>query len=98
LTKETLDFRIVPTWVNPVNKKADGSAISGTVVPVLVAGTFSSPKFKPDLASAAKKSAGKVLTDILGGSSKKSEDGASEKPDAVEDTVKGLLKKLPFGK
>lgn len=93
LAKETLDFRIAPTWVNPVDKKADGREISGTVVPVLVTGTFSSPKFQPDVAVAAKKALEKVLTDIIGGSSEKSKDGQ----DSVEDTVKGLLKQLPFG-
>lgn len=97
LAKEALDFRITPTWVNPVNKKAGGGEISGTVVPVLVAGTFSSPKFKPDVAEAAKKAVGKALTDILGESSKKTKDGDSEKQEPLEDTVKGLLKKLPFG-
>ncbi len=97
LTKEKLDFRIVPTWVNPIDKKADGREISGTVAPVLVTGTFSSPKFRPDVAAAAKKAVGKALTDLLGGSSKKSKDDGSEETDVVEDTVKGLLKNLPFG-
>lgn len=97
LTTEALDFRILPTWVNPVDKKADGREISGTVVPVLVTGTFSSPKFQPDVAAAAKKAVGKALTDLLDGSSKKTKDGDSEKTDTLEDSVKGLLKSLPFG-
>ena len=97
LVKETLDFRIVPTWVNPIDKKAGGQDISGTVAPVLVTGTFSSPKFRPDVTAAAKKAVEKALTDFLGGSSEKPKDGASDKQGPVEDTVKGLLKKLPFG-
>ena len=52
---------------------------------------------RPDVAAAAKKAVGKALSDILGGSSEKSKDDGSDKPDSVEDTVKGFLKQLPFG-
>ena len=87
LTKETLDFRIEPTLMV---KKKEGS---GYTVPVLVKGTFTDPKFSPDLSGALEKSLKKGIEKLLKG---KTEDN-SEKSESTKDGVKGLLKGL-FGK
>jgi AsmA protein len=49
LPKETLDFRIEPEFVTTLKGQGDETQRSGIMVPVLVTGTFSSPKFAPDL-------------------------------------------------
>ncbi len=53
LVKETLDFRIEPKAVASIKGQGDEAQRSGLMVPVLVSGTFSSPKFRPDLSAAA---------------------------------------------
>jgi AsmA protein len=106
LVSETIDFRIEPTYINPKNQKESGVSISGNKVPVLVTGTFSDPKFKPDLETAAKNIVTEKLTEklgeVLGGSISK-ENGKSaaedsEQSSTVEDTVKGLLNNIKIGK
>jgi len=100
LVNESLDFRVNPTYINPKNKKESGMSISGTRVPVLIKGTFSAPKFKPDLESAAKKVLTDKLTEKLGevfGGSGKTESGENaDDSTGVENLVKGLLESLPF--
>jgi AsmA protein len=54
LVKETLDFRVDPKAVATIKGQGDESQRSGIMVPVLVSGTFASPKFRPDLSAAAK--------------------------------------------
>jgi len=54
LVKETLDFRVEPKAVASIKGQGDASQRSGLMVPVLVSGTFTSPKFRPDLSAAAK--------------------------------------------
>jgi AsmA protein len=54
LVKETLDFRVEPKAVATIKGQGDASQRSGLMVPVLVSGTFASPKFRPDLSAAAK--------------------------------------------
>lgn len=106
LVKERLDFRLNPTYINPKNQREAGLSVSGTQVPVLISGTFSDPKFKPDLETAAKKVVKEKLTEklseVLGGSkssqSKEGDEAATGQSDTVEESVKGLLKSLPFGK
>jgi hypothetical protein len=58
-------------------------------VPVLVTGTFSSPKFRPDLESIMKKGLEKFLED------QGKKEGESN---SVEKKARDLLKELPFGK
>ncbi len=103
LVKETLDFRVEPKVVFTTKGQGDAKERSGIMVPVLVTGTFSSPKFRPDL-----KGMVKGLTDKLPGTSdlKKllpGQSGGAQETESkpvgkkLEDTVKGLLK-LPFGR
>ena len=49
LVKETLDFTVDPKFVGTLKGQGDTKERSGVVVPVMVAGTFSSPRFRPDL-------------------------------------------------
>lgn len=106
LVKESLDFRVNPTYINPKNQKESGISISGNQVPVLVTGTFAKPKFRPDLETAAKKVVTEKLTEklgeVLGGSktNQQEENGGdgTEQSESLEDSVKGILKNLPFGR
>lgn len=49
LVQETLDFRVEPKAVGTIKGQGDETARSGILVPVIVSGTFASPKFRPDL-------------------------------------------------
>jgi len=85
LVNETLDFRVEPKVVGTIKGQGDTEQRSGLMVPVLVSGTFSKPKFAPDLAGVAKQQLEKK---ILG-----SEPG--EKPldkKGIEESAKGILK------
>jgi AsmA protein len=95
LPKETLDFRIDPKFVTTLKGQGDEAERSGITVPILVSGTFSSPKFAPDLKSLLKQGLeGKLpkpsdiketLQKTLEGETKSLEEGA-------KDLMKGLFK------
>ena len=101
LVKETLDFRVEPKVVGTLKGQGDAAQRSGVMVPVLVTGTFSSPKFRPDLKDMIKKSLeGELpkpeeLKKLLPGQDKGTGEGEAE---SLEEKAKGLLKGLPFGK
>ena len=94
LLKELLDFRLEPKLVGTLKGQGDNKDRSGLMVPVLVSGSFSSPKFRPDLEGMLKQEIGKSLPGIqdkvLGTDSKK------EESRSVEEQIKGILK--GFGK
>jgi AsmA protein len=54
LVKETLDFRVEPKAVASIKGQGAADQQGGIMVPVVVSGTFSSPKFRPDVSAAAK--------------------------------------------
>ena len=85
LVAETLDFRVEPKVVGTIKGQGDTEQRSGIMVPVLVSGTFSKPKFAPDLASIAKQ---QLEKQILG-----TEPG-EKLPDKkqLEESAKGVLK------
>ena len=85
LVKETLDFRVEPKVVGTIKGQGDTEARSGIMVPVLVTGTFSDPKFAPDLAGMAKK---QLEETILGSG----EEGQKMDKESLEESAKGLLK------
>jgi AsmA protein len=95
LVKETLDFRIEPQFVTTLKGQGDEAQRTGIMVPVLVTGDFSSPKFAPDLKSILKQGLeGKLpkpselketLQKGLEGETKSLEEGA-------KDLMKGLFK------
>ncbi len=49
LPKEELDLRIEPKFVATLKGQGDAQERSGIMVPVLITGTFASPKIRPDL-------------------------------------------------
>jgi AsmA protein len=85
LVKETLDFRVEPKVVATIKGQGDTDQRSGLMVPVLVSGTFSKPKFTPDLAGMAKK---QLEETILGSG----QDELKLDKKNLEETAKGLLK------
>ncbi len=97
LVEETLDFRVEPKFVATLKGQGDVAERSGVMVPVMVTGTFSSPKFRPDLKGVIKKGIEERLPSelkkILPGQS--GQEGES-KP--LEEQAKDMLKGLPFGR
>jgi len=89
LVKETLDFRVEPKVVGTIKGQGDEKQRSGIMVPVLVTGNFSSPKFRPDLKSVAKQQLQEVLE-----SEKVKKILEEEELKHLQETTKGLLKGL----
>jgi AsmA protein len=85
LVKETLDFRVEPKVVGTIKGQGDSEQRSGLMVPVLVTGTFSKPKFAPDLAGMAKK---QLEETVLGSG----QEGQKLDKESLEETAKGVLK------
>jgi len=48
LVKEMLDFRVEPKFVATLKGQGDTEQRSGLMVPVLITGSFASPKIRPD--------------------------------------------------
>jgi len=102
LVNETLDLRVEPKAVFTLKGQGDEKERSGIMVPVLVTGTFESPKFRPDLKGMIKGltegiSKPSDLKKILPGQGGE-ETGTKSLQEKAGEEVKGLLKKLPFGK
>jgi AsmA protein len=99
LVNETLDFRVEPKFVATLKGQGDAKERSGVTVPVLVTGTFSSPKFRPDLKGMLTKGLEEgipkpsELKKILPG-----QDAESGGLKSLEEKGKDLLKGLPFGR
>lgn len=93
LAAESLNLRIEPKFVATLVGQGDtAEQRSGITVPVLVTGTYSKPKFAPDLKS--------LLSTQLPGKEKISEDIEQTKKKVTEDLQKKtqeLFKSLPFG-
>ncbi len=90
LVNETLNFRVEPKAVASIEGQGGTSQLSGIMVPVLVSGTFASPKFRPDLSAAAKENIEKQVLESKG--AKKLLENEKVKP--FEKSVKGALKGL----
>ena len=88
LFKETLDFRVEPKVVGTIKGQGDTEQHSGAMVPVIVSGTFASPKFRPDLTAIADQ---QIKANVL-----KSEEAKKilENPEVkkYEEPAKGILK------
>ncbi len=101
LVTESLNFRIEPKFVATLKGQGDEKKRSGVMVPVLVTGTFSSPKFRPDIAGMFKQQLEEgipepsQLKELLGGKKDKKGSGKSK---SIEEKSKGILKSFPFGK
>lgn len=88
LVKETLDFRIEPKLVATIKGQGDSKQRGGITVPILVTGTFSEPKFRPDLKGMFKKKLEEGISDPSK-FKKMIKEGDSE---SLKETGKGLLK------
>lgn len=49
LPRETIDYRVEPKFVGTLQGQDDTALRSGLMIPVEISGTFSDPKFRPDL-------------------------------------------------
>ncbi|MFC1822486.1 AsmA family protein [Thermodesulfobacteriota bacterium] len=93
LVLEALDFRVEPKFVASIKGQGDTAQRSGIMVPVIVSGTFSEPKFRPDLKAMFKEGLEKGITDpdkfkeMIKG--KSGTDGSAE---PIEEKAKGMLK------
>jgi AsmA protein len=96
LVKESLDFRIDPKLVATLKGQGDTKDRSGLLIPLLVTGTYASPKIRPDLKAMV---GGQVpdaegLKQIIQGKGTEGTEGADGTPPKPEEAVKGLLKGL----
>jgi AsmA protein len=91
LVNETLDFRVEPQAVSSIKGQGDETQRAGIMVPVLISGTFSAPKFRPDLSSAAKQEIEKKI--LESGEAKKILEKEELKPleKPAKDLLKGIL-------
>jgi AsmA protein len=90
LVKETLDFRVEPKAVDTIKGQGDETLRSGIMVPVVVTGNFSSPKFRPDLKDVAKQQLKEKV--LESDEAKKLLEKEELKP--LKEQSKGLLKGL----
>ncbi|MGB3221625.1 MAG: AsmA family protein [Desulforhopalus sp.] len=96
LVNEALDLKVKPTLVGTIKGQGDEAQRSGLTIPVLVGGTFNSPKFTADLESFVKE---QIPTEEELGEIIKSGKIPTERKEKFEKEVeeaKGLLKGL-FG-
>ena len=99
LVNETLNLRVEPTVVASLKGQQDTKERSGLMIPVLVTGTFSSPRFAPDLRGVLEtqmkdtlKSPERIM-DIF----KERGDAKDSVPTVDQEKIKGIIKGL-FGK
>ena len=90
---DLVDLRVEPKFVTTIKRQGDTMQRSGIMVPIIVSGTFTEPKFRPDLKGMFNKGIGKELADpkkikeLLKG--KTGEEGGTE---SIEKKAKSLLK------
>lgn len=101
LVQETLDFRVEPKFVATLKGQGDQKERGGLMVPVLVSGTFASPKFRPDLKGVFKQQLEGGIPQpedikkmLQGGDSEKE---GQEAPKSPEETIKGIFKGFQSG-
>ena len=94
LPDETLDFKIKPKVVGTIKGQGDSKQRSGLMLPLLVSGTFSTPKIRPDLQGMIGNGApgNEDLKKLISG------DGTTdEKIKSIKKDLKGLLKGFSSG-
>ena len=98
LVKETLDFKVQPKFVATLKGQGDTKERTGLMVPVLVTGTFDSPKFGPDMEALVKtaipqaKEIGNELKTII-----ENKGDTKEQLKEIESKAKNLLKSFSLG-
>jgi AsmA protein len=93
LVDETLDFRVEPTFVGTIKGQGDTKERSGVSVPVMVTGTFSSPRFQPDLKALVEKGLKEKLLPKLEKRLRSEPQGQETQPgpsEPLQDILKGL--------
>ena len=91
LVKETLDFRVEPKAVASIKGQGDAAQRSGLMVPVVVSGTFASPKFRPDLSAAAKQNIEKQILESKEAQNLLEKEELKPLEKNVKNALKGLL-------
>ena len=92
LVKELLDLRVEPKFVASLKGQGDTEQRSGLMVPVLITGSFSDPKIRPDLKGMLDSGVipdAEGLKQILG-----TKEGQEEKIESVKEDVKKQIKSL----
>ncbi|MBW2654110.1 MAG: AsmA family protein [Deltaproteobacteria bacterium] len=92
LVKELLDLRVEPKFVATLKGQGDTEQRSGLMVPVLITGSFSEPKIRPDLKGMLDSGIipdAEGLKQILG-----TEEGQEEKIESIKEDVKKQIKSL----
>jgi AsmA protein len=92
LAKETLNFRVEPTFVATIKGQGDTAQRKGILVPVMVSGSFASPAFTPDLQAILGQQIGQPLPDEE--TLKKMVPSKEDTKKLMQEGVKGLLKGL----
>jgi AsmA protein len=99
LVEKTLDMRVKPKVVGTLKGQQDTKERRGLMVPVLVTGTFSSPRFAPDLKGILETEIGEKLKtpegimDILEGGDTSKEGTSVTDREKVKEALEGLLGK-----
>jgi AsmA protein len=65
LVSETLDLRVTPEFVATAKGQGDTEKRTGYMVPVIVEGAFSDPKFRPDVRAMIRMVPEETITEIL---------------------------------
>ncbi|MCD4719455.1 MAG: AsmA family protein [Desulfobacula sp.] len=91
LVKELLDLRVEPKFVATLKGQGDAKQRSGLMVPVLITGSFSDPKIRPDLKGMLGGGipSAEGLKQILG-----TKEDQKEKVEPVKEDIKKQLKTL----
>lgn len=94
LVKESLDFRIEPKLVATLKGQGDTKDRSGLLIPLVVTGTYTSPKVRPDLKAMV---GGQIpdadsLKQILKGQDDAAPGDATTNEDKAKSLLKGFLK------
>jgi len=94
LATEALDLKIDPKLVATLKGQGDTQARSGLTVPVLITGSFSSPKVRPDIkgmiGSGVNLDPDALKKQVLGGGTTDDPQQKTPQPD-VKQQIKGLL-------
>ena len=94
LAEETLDFRIEPLFLTPMKGQGEGKGRKGIAIPVLVGGTFSSPRFIPDLNAILKQNFGKEVKGLPELQKNLLQGGGKDGKDSPMDKIRDFLNKL----
>ena len=91
LVKELLDLRVEPKFVATLKGQGDAKQRSGLMVPVLITGSFTDPKIRPDLEGMLKSGIPTTegLKQVLG-----TEEGQKETVESVKEDIKTQIKGL----